>query len=415
MDYSPVLGYIADYWPRIIRHVPREQGTLIGLPRPYLVPSDGSLFQEMYYWDSYFMALGLVGTPHEQLILDMTENLAHLFRRFGVIPNASRYYFLSRSQPPFFMPLVWLAYEAKLRRGDDDCTPWLRRMLALAEREHDTVWMGTRQPHHRLVHAGLSRYFDVNYLDILAGCESGWDHTTRCDERWLAHLPIDLNSILYANERSFARAALLLGQRSPARRWETWAEERERQMQRLLWDPELGFFCDYDYVHEQRNSHLSLAGFYPLWAGLATAAQAERMVRDMLPRFRFPGGLVTTLKERTDRQWAFPNGWAPLQWIVVAGLESYGYVGEARAIMTAWCDNCAAVFERTDTMWEKYNVVSVGALPEAGLYGTMGGFGWSNAVFADFARRLATPSAAAEPLPLPAIQEWTAPAAAETA
>ena len=30
----------------------------------------------MYYWDSYFMSLGLVGTEHDHLIIDMTENMA---------------------------------------------------------------------------------------------------------------------------------------------------------------------------------------------------------------------------------------------------------------------------------------------------------------------------------------------------
>ena len=52
---------------------------------------------------------------------------------------------------------------------------------------------------------GLSRYFDINYLDSLASCESGWDHSTRCDDRWLQHLPVDLNAILYAREMDFAR------------------------------------------------------------------------------------------------------------------------------------------------------------------------------------------------------------------
>src|SRR5690242_866514 len=110
-DLRPALAYIADYWPRIIRANPDEQGTLMGLPRPYVVPAASGIFQEMYYWDSYFMALGLVGTPHEEQILDMTENMAYLLRRFGVIPNASRYYFLSRSQPPFFTQMIWLAYD----------------------------------------------------------------------------------------------------------------------------------------------------------------------------------------------------------------------------------------------------------------------------------------------------------------
>ncbi len=393
MEYTPVLTYIADYWPRIIRSNPRPQGTLIGLPRPYVVPSDGAMFQEMYYWDSYFTALGLTGTPHEHLIVDMADNMAWMFRRFGLIPNASRYYFLSRSQPPFFPHLIRLAYEIKRKEDEAAALIYLRQMMNLADQEYSTVWRGTQQPHHRMVYAGLSRYFDINYLDVLASCESGWDHSTRCDDRWLEHLPVDLNSILYSNEREFAHAATLLGQTDRARRLEAWAVERAATMQRLMWDEELGAFCDYDYVNQKRSPHLSLAGFYPLWAGLATPAQADRMVRDILPRFRFPGGLVTTLEERAGRQWAYPNGWAPLQWIVVGGLERYGYMDEAKQIMRAWCDLGARVFAASGTLWEKYNVVEESTHVESGLYGTVTGFGWSNGVFVDFARRLALPQA----------------------
>ncbi|HUS14436.1 MAG TPA: trehalase family glycosidase, partial [Chloroflexia bacterium] len=116
-DFAPVLRHIEDYWPRLVRSQPRPAGTLMGLPHPYVVPSDGAMFNEMYYWDSYFTALGLVSTPHEQLIVDMADNMAALFRRYGVIPNASRYYFLSRSQPPFFTQLIRLAHAVKERSG----------------------------------------------------------------------------------------------------------------------------------------------------------------------------------------------------------------------------------------------------------------------------------------------------------
>ena len=76
-ELAPALAYINNYWPHIIRHHPEDEKTRIGLPHPYAVPSDGSMFQEMYYWDSYFIALGLVGTPHEAVIIDMAENLAY--------------------------------------------------------------------------------------------------------------------------------------------------------------------------------------------------------------------------------------------------------------------------------------------------------------------------------------------------
>jgi alpha,alpha-trehalase len=392
VDLAPALTYIDEYWPRLIRHHPRQKGTLIGLPRPYLVPSDGPMFQEMYYWDTLFMALGLAGTEHENLIFDMTENLAFLFRRFGVIPNGSRFYFLSRSQPPVFTALIWMGYELKCKRGEPDAQHFLRKMMSLAEKEHETVWLGTEQPHHRQVFAGLSRYFDINFLDMLASCESGWDHSTRCDDRWLEHLPVDLNSILYAREMDLARAAELLGDGRRAMHWHQRATERSVTMQQLMWNEGEGFFFDYDWVNERRNPHLSLAGFYPLWAGLATQEQAERVVRDWLPRFEFSGGLVTTLEQKMGRQWAYPNGWAPLQWVVVQGLERSGFHEDARRLRERWCANCARIFAVTGTMWEKYNVVDVSTQPESGLYGSLAGFGWTNGVFVDFARKISLSS-----------------------
>jgi alpha,alpha-trehalase len=289
-----------------------------------------------------------------------------------------------------------MAYEVLQSRQDADAEGFLRRMVRLAEQEHETVWLGAAQPHHRMVWKGLSRYFDINFLDMLASCESGWDHSTRCDDRWLAHLPVDLNSILYAREMDFARAAELLGSPERAERWRRRAEERVKAMDQLMWDGGQGFYFDYDWVNERRNPDPSLAGFYPLWAGLATQDQASRMVAEWLPHFEFAGGLVTTLRAQTGRQWAYPNGWAPLQWLVAEGLDRYGFHGEADRIRRKWCENCLRVFAGTHTMWEKYNVVDVTTPPEAGLYGSMAGFGWTNGVFVDFARKLQGASATGE-------------------
>jgi alpha,alpha-trehalase len=400
MTYTDVLAYIDSYWDRITRANPDERGTLIGLPRPYLLPSDderpdgGKMFQEMYYWDSFFMSLGVVGTPRAALARDMADNMAYLFNRFGVIPNGSRYYFLSRSQPPLFTQQMRLVYEHGLADK-----AWLADMVDVAIREQETVWLGRQQPHHRVTTTpydsfGLSRYFDINYLDMLASCESGWDHSTRCDDRWLVHLPVDLNALLYLREGDIAWVLREIGREADAQTWDARAETRRAAIQRLMWDEEAGFFFDYDMQHSERNPHVSLAGFFPLWAGLAAPEQAAALVETWLPQFEFPGGLVTTLKEQPGRQWAYPNGWAPLQWIVVAGLQRYGYIDDARRIMRAWCDQVAAVFARTDrfggALWEKYNVVEpnmLGGVSE-GLYGQVKGFGWTNGVFVDFARRL---------------------------
>jgi alpha,alpha-trehalase len=388
MDYTNLLRTIDDFWPQLTRHHTEDRQTLIGLPRPYVVPGVGAMFQEMYYWDSFFTSLGLIESRHESLVLDMTENMAWMLQRFGMIPNGSRYYFLSRSQPPFFTQMVQLALRIRQRLSLPGTPEWLAHMLDLAEAEHAVVWSGTAQPHHRLVHQGLSRYFDINFLDMLASCESGWDHSTRCNDRWLDYLPVDLNSILHVCECDMAGFARTLGDEERALRWDARAKQRGETIRQLMWDEQSGFFLDYDYVHEMRNPTPSLAGFYPLWAGVASAEQAERVIDTWLSRFEQPGGLVTALDAQQGRQWAWPNGWAPLQWIVVQGLERYGMVGEAQRLRERWCDTCAMMHARTGVLWEKYNVVAPGEEGEEGLYGHVTGFGWTNGVFVDFARAL---------------------------
>jgi len=47
--------------------------------------------QELYYWDSYFIMLGLEETANDSLIIEITENILHLMKRFGRVPNANRY------------------------------------------------------------------------------------------------------------------------------------------------------------------------------------------------------------------------------------------------------------------------------------------------------------------------------------
>ena len=393
MRFAGLLAYINSFWPQLTHSNPVDQQTLIGLPRPYVVPGVGAMFQEMYYWDSYFTALGLIGGEHEQLALDMTENMAWMLERFGAIPNGSRYYFLSRSQPPFFTQMVALVWPQVQAQQRDAAPTWLARMLALAEAEHEIVWLGTAQPHHRLVYGGLSRYFDINYLDMLASCESGWDHSTRCDDLWLAHLPADLNSILYMREMDMAAFARQLGDEPRAAGWEARAEARAETINRILWDEAAGLYLDFNFVSQARTPTPSLATFYPLWAGLATPEQAERIVNTWLPRFLQEGGLVTSLDTRVGRQWAWPNGWAPLQWIAAAGLDRYGFVEAAREVRERWCTTCAAMFARTGVLWEKYDVVNPGSGGEEGLYGHVTGFGWTNGVFVDFARKLAGASA----------------------
>jgi alpha,alpha-trehalase len=393
--FQPCLDYIEGYWSRIIRHQLADEGTLIGLPRRYLC-TNHDMFKELYYWDSYFMILGLEDTVHADLITEITENVLYLFKRFGRIPNGSRYYYLSRSQPPFLTSMIWKSYLVKQSQGvaPTELAAWLKEQSEVAVKEYTEVWRGKKFPDDREVYRGLSRYYDLNIWHTAAEAESGWDMTPRFEDRCLDFVPVDLNSLLYQYESDFIRFSQMLGEEYEEKRWKAIAEERRQAVSEVLWDEDAGFFYDYDTRRGRRSNLRTVAGFFPMWSRLATAAQAQRMVSIHLPFFETEHGIVTMEEVKGpvidfSKQWAWPNGWAPLQWIVISGLEKYGYHQDALRIAAKWVNLVNRVFEANHVNFEKYNVIDgTRAVPDR--YPDQAGFGWTNAVFARLVNFLKT-------------------------
>jgi alpha,alpha-trehalase len=300
-------------------------------------------------------------------------------------------YYVSRSQPPFLTTFIWEVYDA-YKPGEK----WLKKMMKVAEAEYTTVWMGTRKPNARQVHAGLSRYYDFNYLHDIAETESGWDMTPRFDRKALNYLPVDLNALLYKYEMDFARYHELIGDHKTAAKWKTAAHHRKTTVDTLMWSKLRGMYYDFDYTKKRKGLVSSLAAFYPMWAGMASKDQAERLVKS-LKRFEHKGGLATTDLAQLNKyvpgvtfmptQWAYPNGWAPLHFIVVQALERYGYHDDARRIAEKWMLNNLNWFEEHGVFLEKYNAVNPDKPPEKGVYPSQTGFGWTNAVFTYFSKK----------------------------
>ncbi len=388
-DVKKAREYIEAYWKQLERFHPKDDESLVGLPKPFLVPSyeEGHEFDynELYYWDSYFMVQGMLDDRHKALVMGILEDLFYLQKRFKIIPNASRLYLTSRSQPPFLTSFIFDLFEAyKLD------VKWLTDAIKVAEEEYHTVWMGTRKPNARQVYAGLSRYYDFNYLHDIAETESGWDMTPRFGRKALNYLPVDLNALLYKYEADFARAAQLRGDLTVAKKWLKQAQIRKNTMDALMWNEMRDFYYDYDYTKEKRGNVSSLAGFYPMWAGMVDDQKAAKLVKN-LRKFEQKGGLATTEPQTIPinsimpgsfpMQWAHPNGWAPLHLIVIQGLERYGYHEDAKRIAFKWLKNNLDWFNKHGIFLEKYNVVDPEKPPAKGVYPSQTGFGWTNAVF----------------------------------
>lgn len=391
-DVKEARAYIKEYWTHLERFHPKDDESLIGLPKPYLVPSfaEGHEFDynELYYWDSYFMVQGLLDDEHKELVLGILEDLIALFNRFGIIPNGSRLYYTSRSHPPFLTSFILDVYQAY-----DLDEAWLKRHIEVAKREYEVVWMGERKPNARQVYQGLSRYYDFNYLHDIAEAESGWDMTPRFNRKAMNYLPVDLNSLLYKYEMDFAKAAKIFGDKREEAKWEIAASHRKETMEKLMWSDLRGLYYDYNFVKEKRGNVSSLAGFYPMWAGIADGKHAAQMVKT-LRKFEHRGGLATTdaqplnqlVPGKMPTQWAYPNGWAPLHFIIVKGLLRYGYKVDAERIARKWVKNNLDWYNKNGIFLEKYNVVQPDKPPVKGVYPSQTGFGWTNAIFERFCR-----------------------------
>jgi alpha,alpha-trehalase len=372
------LDYIERYWKKTEYSHPKDVGLRIGVPNPYISPNHTRFKGDLFYWDSYFQNLGLIESGRIELAKGIVENLCYLFTRFGVIPARNRFYDLGQSQPPFLTSMILDVY--KVIKDEE----WLRRMTLVAEEELKKYWMAriffAREGH--LVHEGLSRYSTHVLTHQIAEHESAWDLTSRYKHNCLDYLPVDLNSLLYKYEADLKSIYTMLGNSVKVRKYSSMASSRKKKIIKLMWTEKRGFFFDYNYRMKRRSKFYSLAGYFPMWVGIATDKQAKRMVRN-LRKFEYRGGLATTQKEglsKKFRQWDYPNGWASVNWIVIDGLMRYGYESQARRVALKWVRMNKRVYDRTHKFWEKYNVVRCSP-GKSGRYINQYGFGWSNAVY----------------------------------
>ncbi len=389
-----------------------KYSSLLTLPNDFVVP--GGRFRETYYWDSYFTMLGLQESHKTQIIQNMINNFAYLIDKYGFIPNGTRTYYLTRSQPPFFSMMLDLLAKDE---GDQVMVKYQSELI----KEYE-FWMrgagklGAGQAYRNVVRMPdgeiLNRYWDesdkpreesfkkdVNaaklttqkpedfYRNIRAAAESGWDFSTR----WMDTtgkletiqttfiIPVDLNCLIYHLELSVAKSYQLQGNSSKYQVYLAKAMLRKKAILKYSWSEKDGWFMDYNWKLKHTTPFKTLAGVYPLEFNIAGTKQAARVASNLKTQFMKPGGLVTTLK-RSGQQWDSPNAWAPLQYMAIDGLNNYHQYGLARSIGVNWVRTNTDVFNSTGKLMEKYNVIDTDVKAGGGEYPLQDGFGWTNGV-----------------------------------
>ena len=430
--------------PEYVKSINSKPGILsLGLENdqgiPFVVP--GGRFNEMYGWDSYFEGVGLLLDNRVDLAKAMIDNFCYQITHYGKILNANRSYYLTRTQPPFLTSFIRETFYKDPTLGKE----WLAGVLSTAIIEYETVWM--QAP--RLTENGLNRYYAQgigvppeteeghfdDYLAVFATAEnctihelvtkyqegdiklpeldvyfthdrslreSGHDTSWRLDNVCADLNTVDVNSLLYKYEADIAFMIATYFEDSfeghDSAYWKEKASKRKDLMNALLWNEEASQFFDYNVITKEQTHFESASNYLPLWAGMCKEEQALAMSEALMIELKEKGGVSGTSRKMAaqipegavQRQWDYPNGWAPHQMMIWQGLRNYGFKEEVEELVYRWLWMITKnAVEYNGVIPEKYDVVSATHMVFA-EYGNVGtefdyittsGFGWMNASY----------------------------------
>lgn len=370
-----------------------EYYSIIPVPNPVIVP--GGRFIEFYYWDSYWIIRGLLYSQMFDTARGMIENFFSIVNRFGFIPNGGRVYYHGRSQPPLLTGMVKSYVDFT---NDDkfaiDALDTLEHEFEFFVNNHNVTVKnhslcvyrdsssGPRPESYREdVETGeefpTDEAKELHYSELKAGAESGMDFSSR----WFISptgtnegnrsalsttsiVPVDLNAYLYWNAKLIAEFHSKAGNTKKVTEYETKAEKLLLGIQEVLWNEEAGVWLDYDMINQKPRDYYTPTNLSPLWVKAFNISESEKISASVMAYIErnkldsFPGGVPNTLSY-TGEQWDAPNVWAPMQYILVEGLNNLN-TPEAKNMSlkwaTRWVKTNFAAFSKDRHMYEKVSV-----------------------------------------------------------
>ncbi len=365
-------------------HAPTEL-----LPEPYLVP--GSVYSEVLWdWDSWLCSVALLQALYEPgCSIAREQLLAHMQ---GCVRN-----FLHYQADDGYLPICiepWLLREGERKRVEGDevnqAKPVLAQFAALITRElgGNPAWLGEaglaalerfhQHYHEAYLHAATGLYYW--HSDLAIGVDN---------EPAVFGRPRNSAATIYMNAlmvRELEAGAYLAGRLNKAFERAGYLARRAalvQAMRRYLWDERDGFYYNADLqckiepvipgLHKNQEHMwpclpvriLGWTGFMALWAGVATPAQAEHMVRAHLANpaeFASAGGVRSLAANEPMYNLAAsgnPSNWLGPIWLIAnymtwRGLRRYGYTAEADDIYRKTVNLLARDVRETGVMHEYY-------------------------------------------------------------
>ncbi len=186
----------------------------------------------------------------------------------------------------------------------------------------------------------------------------GWPSNFEC---------LDLNVMLVNEARSLAAMAQELGYANEHQFWTNEANARSDSINRYMWDSQGGFYyhvdkTDHDFSYNSPDDlkRMEIIGFLPLWAGVASQQQADRLLQHLTDPSKFWRNYGVPTLSADDSYYnplGYWNGpiWVEWQYLIFRGLLRYGYVAEARQLMEKVFENVIHQLKDNHWFWELYS------------------------------------------------------------
>lgn len=397
-----------------------ESTTLLDLPHPFIIP--GGRFREYYYWDTYWILEGLLVCGMDKSAENIIKNFIAVIDKYGYIPNGLRKYYLYRSHPPLFPSMLLKLYGYKDGKFNDLI---LDKGLEMALKEYDFFmkyrsieindYYGTK---HKLNYYHVKSDFprpesfgeDVItyknqtkksateiFSNLKTGAETGWDFSSR----WLKKvtdlrtinasnlIQVDLNAIMYRNEKIIAKLLKDKGKKKLSEKFEKKAEKRKEAINSILWNKNAKTWMDYDYKNDSFVEHrFYFSNIFPLIFGIdppENVSPYSILKKYHVELFSYPGGIPASGKgKETYQQWDYPNAWAPHQHLFVDYLLSIGERQLALHAAKSFMRSVIEGYKNDKEFYEKYDVKTPGYTGAGGEYAPQTGFGWTNGTALSF-------------------------------
>ncbi len=178
---------------------------------------------------------------------------------------------------------------------------------------------------------------------------------------------LDVNTMLVSEARALAQMARELGLEQEATRWQQEADRRQALINQYMWDESSGFYYhvdkkDNDFTFRKKDDlkRQEIIGFLPLWAGVASAEQAQRLVAILTDSSKFwrPYGVPSLA---ADDSYYNPRGywngpvWVEWNLLIEQGLMRYGYRDMARELVQRVAANMIDRLKAEHVFWEFYS------------------------------------------------------------